>query len=759
MNPTRIWLLALALHSIAGPAIASNPREVWDPAARAKGLTVVLHGPGFLASGVVLAVDDHRTSILTSRDARLPSSESLENWVLFRDGEVVAMDYRKVAEVAGFSILSVDLHEHPRTRTHLALLRSALPVRPHASRDELLYVLGHRKEMLWYGPQRLTRVLDVSGDTLTLSVSCDSGELGAGVFTSEWDLVGLVTTAGGACRARTVSALPPASSLLVHSFSNPFARRAYMTPARADNPLYFYVLLHSQGDISGLGMESLGGAILRDLISSTIPGSVVLAPGPLTKLDAEQRLDWLSSSPSTAQALASGRDPGSSYVINVVLAGFDEASRKTVIHHGIRPIVEAHLHFMIQLLWLGDLANIQEKAYDVTLDRFTETSSPAPVTSADLWPLVEGALESELRRFFVTGVPEGPPNAQVLVRTSPSDAKIEIDHGSAKVGSQLFDVLSGIHDLVVTRPGYQSYRHRVLCVDGLRTHITLTEEGSLSTANVTVPDEMQRNDQQIKRRATQLAQAIAPPLAKIESEFVASVEQLRADRLPGGARVYNARQLDRLLANTENKILSVLKEYSDLAPLASWVRREFEQAAREIGPLEPQADSADHYLEQPARPVFSLSSPWQFTPGKAMSVALAPKVRKVIDRGGVARASSAVHTPAQIAKDDKLTMELRFASTTLEPGTTILIYAMYDPPRGAPCVPTRSIGLDRLLVNSSKPIIRGACSYQVCNRSNKLILDCDGRRGGPSAICPLDLMGDVRPVLRCDIFGCKPTQE
>jgi len=234
--------------------------------------------------------------------------------------------------------------------------------------------------------------------------------------------------------------------------------------------------------------------------------------------------------------------------------------------------------------------------------------------------------------------------------------------------------------------------------------------------------ESEEERRQIEKRAQEIDLAIAPGLAAVREAFLAGWRNLQAVEGPDGQPAYLVREVDDLLRKTEREIRAVLRPYPELEALADWVSDELSAARKELKlPAPPQV----------AGPVDAAYAALQTSVGTIL--------KELVD----AVLGGTVDKDIEKLQREPRTMKLRF-ETSRGPLTTLLIHPRYEPGDVTTLVP-----------GSPKTVWRGSYAFRLGpQKRNNPRCGVDGM--GTSATCPLNLLDDPCPVLRCDKgFPCK----
>jgi hypothetical protein len=256
---------------------------------------------------------------------------------------------------------------------------------------------------------------------------------------------------------------------------------------------------------------------------------------------------------------------------------------------------------------------------------------------------------------------------------------------------------------------------------------------------------------EMERRLSAIADAIAPKLASIEARFLSDWETLTKVDGSDGQPAYLAREVRLRLDQTEQALVDVLKEYSELEALVDWVKDEFRRIRvnlkieNQIGMLAQLRAGA-----VTAVGIFSGREP-SLHPFLSSSK---PRHAQARERTLDQRAANAERERIKeaIQKLGELQVILIFKPDFEEDKRQLQQLQLRLFPRGK-----RSEEGKSYAPNTRVVMTIGSYSWEIKRfKKQPSEINCDGNKGGPAAECPLDIIDRFCVKLKCGQYSCQP---
>jgi len=221
-----------------------------------------------------------------------------------------------------------------------------------------------------------------------------------------------------------------------------------------------------------------------------------------------------------------------------------------------------------------------------------------------------------------------------------------------------------------------------------------------------------------------IAGLLIPQLARILAEFRGEWRKLPEIPGPDGEPAHPAAEVDELLLRNETRLLALLDQYSELGPLADWVRDRFREARVDLD-LEPAKVASLSFQLAPTRPA---------TRSKARTDEKIEDILEPLEK---------------IVREGKFWTRFIFRAA-LDPGYQIAVSPKYK--WGEPDF-MKTLGLD-----GDEYFVYGDYSFKIYHpekgttfRLCHALSKEEEQHGAP---CPLEFMNRPRFILRCSQTGC-----
>ena len=600
----------LLLLGAAGPrgSFAALPAVPLDLAQVARASTVVVYADGAVAAGLVVWQDDRYVDIATAGVLRSRLGLNPQrSWLL--SGAGIVDSWKMIATPAeDVLLLRVELARFPFLKTLLSdqsRLAASTPAMP--TPDDELHILGHPGGRLWLSPRAPAHATSVKSGTLWLD-SCGDGDLGAGVFDRNWELLGIITQR---CVARTLGEFLPATGEAgVPHYLQPWpgsaSRRPPPSPA-PKSPPRASALFGPVMDMGGLppALATIAPVVVRDTLTR-VPGLMLLPVDAksLPRNGANLALPLVDE--GLAGMLAS--DGKATFAMWCAFGGYEE-SRKQFYAHGVTfETISTRVHLDLRLVDLRSPALRYGKRYEAEIVHLDGAEDePFPGTPPERSILYRGggnvdlimSLAGEVQRDLNHLVAQQPIATERTVRVTlertPDDADILLDNAGMLQPAKhhTFVTAAGPHDLRVSHAGYKSYGGSVFFLEGLQLEVMLV-------AATDRPTTLQAERHVVARSSVEMV--LRSEMPAIREEFTAARRRLSIFSDRAGHRSYQRSDVLLLIDETNTRTLRTLSRV-EVTALKDEIKEEFAAYYGAIERMEPAGEArTDDVDDQAPRP-------------------------------------------------------------------------------------------------------------------------------------------------------------
>lgn len=239
-----------------------------------------------------------------------------------------------------------------------------------------------------------------------------------------------------------------------------------------------------------------------------------------------------------------------------------------------------------------------------------------------------------------------------------------------------------------------------------------------------------------ERLLRSIAAALAPQIGLIVQEFRAGWRNLEVVQGPGGAPAYRSAEVDKLLRSTDDDLARTLDQYSELVPLAEWMRDRFLETRQGLGVISAELrNRPSRILPAVAR---RQAGTWQLAQGQG----------GVVDKGRADQELRRLDSEElATVRGGRYWTRFTFEASDLGPGPILKLY------------PKANRFASRTMASGQQDwVVYGNYSFEIYlpDKPADLLKLCDARdktREDPP--CPLTLMYKARLTLRCQAGSCR----